>query len=168
MKKVLLIVSLLFCSVAWADQGDLSVVAGSYTDHLKEKTFGSQHEGKNPNTWAIGLNYEPIEKLEVGVGYYYNSIYQNSEYASVAYRFLNYKNFNLALEEQAANGYSRSLPNGGSTTDMYYRTNIRACYKTDFMDKFNPELCVKTNIAQSSGSAFDQLIFFVKVPLANF
>jgi hypothetical protein len=161
MKRIFVIFILLWSSVAFADQGQVSLMLGGYTDHIKNKTFGYPPEQKNDDNWAIGARYEVIDNLEITASVFRNSLYKTSETVTLDYTFAKTHGVEFSAEEAVANGYGTS-----TNPDVIYTTYARVCYR--FGDANAPALCAKTNVAQSnSNSSFSEINFSIVIPLTN-
>lgn len=172
MKKLLMILGLAVSTSVFAEQGDLSLYLGGYTDHVKSKTYGYPKKTYNSANFGAGVSYEVLTDLALTARVFQNSVHQTSTAVSVTYTFIKFHGVELNIQEQAANGYS--LPkrgkNGGSTADMNYKTNLGVCYNTralELFEKHNPKLCATSNLAGSSGTPFNQFTLYMLIPLTN-
>jgi hypothetical protein len=157
---------------AFAEQGDLSLYLGGYTDHVKSKTYGYPKKTYNSANYGAGVSYEVLTDLTLTARVFQNSVYQTSTAASIAYTFIKFHGIELNIQEQAATGYSlpKRGPAGGSTADMNYKTNLGLCYNTreiDLAGKHSPKVCATSNLAGSSGTPFNQFTVYLLIPLTN-
>ena len=175
MKKFIVVLALLASSVVYAEQGDLSLYLGGYTDHMKYPTYGTPPKTANPFNYGVGLSYDVLTDLQVTTKVFNNSLNQQSTAVGIGYTFLKFHGVELNIQEQAANGYSLTYGSGKythKTDDMNYKTNLGICYNTAEIELFeahNPKLCATTNIATSStqNAQFNQVTFYLLIPLTN-
>lgn len=177
--KKLIFGLLLLSTTAFAEQGQLNLSIGGYTDHMGNTQYysGGKKYTKNDFNWGGGLEYEVIDNLLIQGGVYQNSVDQTSASAGVQYNFLKLDQFKFGVQEQWANGYSlqttawnnktKKQQVTGTTNNNQYRTNIVVCYDLGLDSDHSPSVCAKSNFIQSSGNAFSQISFTVKVPLTN-
>jgi hypothetical protein len=165
-----MVLSLLVSTTVFAEKGDVDLFIGSYTDHIKNKTYGYPAQTKNDANYGIGISYEVIDDLDVTARVFSNSVDQTSVALNVGYTFLKFQGIEFNIQEQAATGYSVAYSNGRRSNDMYYKTNLGVCYNTkeiDMFDKHSPKLCATTKLAGSGGKSFDQVNFYILIPLTN-
>jgi hypothetical protein len=177
-KKLILAVILIASSTVYAEQGQLNLLLSGYTDHFTGKTY--QKNGKyytsNDFNPGVGLTYEAIDNLTIAAGVINNSVDQTSVLGFVQYDFLKYSIFTLGVSEQASSGYQRTVwtSTGGKsysvsqTNNMRYATNLALCIDTRLAENHSPQVCAKSPIAQSNGNAFNQVTFYLEIPLTNF
>lgn len=175
MKRILAVFLIFGSSLAYSAQGDLDLTILGVSDHMKNKTYGYPAQQKNDLNWGGGISYEVFDNVDLGIGTYYNSIRQQSQYVNISYHFLKFEWFSFVITEQATNGfgrtvttYSRGRPTGSyNTNPNNYSTKIGVCLDTHLSENHSPQVCIKTPIASSSGTEFDQLNLYIKIPLTN-
>jgi hypothetical protein len=106
MKKINIIISILFLSLVPVKAQEISIIGHGFSKHIKNHNF-------NELPYGIGLRYEKGE-YAIQTGYFYNSIRNNSFYAGMDWSPIHTNitgclNFEAGLYAGGATGYKYTV-----------------------------------------------------------
>jgi len=168
MKKLLLIVALLFAStVAMAEQGDVWISIGTVGEH-----FENNHNANNFNP-GIAAFYEVVDRVSVGYGVYRNS-YQDtkrwignqytyptltSEALYIDYKFWNNNMWDTHVGYYESNHYYSASSSGTLVQGYEGFTYATACRR--FEEGSNWKGCLQATVWHNNpGPGIDEAIGF--------